>query len=582
VFERLRVWSDARFSGRFSARALMTILALPFVIMIIGLPGRSYVPIGDEASILYRIQQVGTAHTPLVGVYSTRGWAHPGPILYYLLAVPYRLSGGQPLAAFAGAVLIALASFGLTGYLAYRRRQLAGFIVFAAAGATLVYGLISESLLQIWNPNVPLIPYLAFCFALWGVAERDFAVTPAAVLLGSAIVQMHVSYLPLVVVGALSVGGWLALTRRAGNPALTTLSRRGKWWTFGAAALLWLPPLIDLLFGDHNGVHVLRYFLHSHGETSGLSYGLGLLSGHVKLTGPWAGGAEHYAFENLSPAALASLLLLVILLVVLASLNVATSRPGAAMAVVALGQLAAGAVAAAKLQPPYLGYLIVWTYPLAAFCWAAVALSAFDLASGRTARVVRWIRSPAVALVLLVVAVVQTARTCQQAFRPPLPRQSQGQLVSTLLPEVKARIPAQSLIRVEGAGDSFNDAWVGILYGLAERHQPFLTSDGAAGQKWGPTHRWSGQSVAQTVTIASDESDLRQGAVVACERDSGETPIATWQLLSPAERQEYAGLLLLNVERKGRIGQSQKTQLERLSARAQRVVVFTGDHVCGN
>ena len=91
---------------------------------------------------------------------------------------------------------------------------------------------------------------------------------------------------------------------------------------------MWLPPAIDLAFGDHNAIHVLRYFLHSHGETSGLSYGLGLLSGHVKLTGPWAGAPERYAFENLVPAALASLLILAVLLVILAALNMRGASPG--------------------------------------------------------------------------------------------------------------------------------------------------------------------------------------------------------------------------------------------------------------
>ncbi len=273
MVERLRDWRDSRFS----LRALTIVLALPFAIAVIGLPGRTFVPSGDEASILYRIGQAGTAHTPLVGVYSTRGWAHPGPILYYLLAVPYRLSGGQPLAVIAGACLLGLASLILAGYLAYRRRGRAGFVVFAAVAATLVYGLHAETLLQIWNPFLPLLPYLAFCFALWGVAERDFVVLPAALLLGSAIVQMHISYLPLVLIGGLSVAGWLGLTRRA--KPMTRSSRRASWWTAGVAALIWLPPTLDLAFGDRNAIHVLRYFLHSHGETSGWSYGVGLLSG---------------------------------------------------------------------------------------------------------------------------------------------------------------------------------------------------------------------------------------------------------------------------------------------------------------
>jgi hypothetical protein len=220
--------------------------------------------------------------------------------------------------------------------------------------------------------------------------------------------------------------------------------------------------------------------------------------------------------------------------------------------------------------------------PLAAFCWVAVALSAFDLASGRTAGIARWVRSPAVAVVLVVFAAVQTVRTSASSWRPPLPRQTNAALISTLIPQVESQLPARALIRVEGVGDSFNDAWVGILYGLAKRHQPFLTTDGAAGQKWGPTHRWHGQRVTQTVTIASDESELSTGPVVACERDPGETVIATWQRLSLGQRQEYSALQQLDDKKKGRISKPQHARLAQLAAGAHRVVVFTGDHVCGN
>jgi hypothetical protein len=185
-------------------------------------------------------------------------------------------------------------------------------------------------------------------------------------------------------------------------------------------------------------------------------------------------------------------------------------------------------------------------------------------------------------MILVAVAVSQTARTSVFAWRPPLPRQSQARVVSTLIPQVESRIPPRSLIRVEGVGDAFNDAWVGILYGLAQRHQPFLTGDGAAGQKWGPGRRWTGQPVASTVTIASDDSQLSQGPVVACERDRGETLIASWQRLDPGQRQEYAALQQLNADRHGRLSTSQRDRLDQLAARAHRVMVFTGDHVCGS
>jgi hypothetical protein len=122
--------------------------------------GPAYVPIGDEASILFWIRQVGTLQTPLVGVYSTRQWAHPGPILYYLLAGPFRLLGSHPNGMYMGAVAVNLLSLLLSVYLLFRRRSGAQFVVAAALIAVLFWGLGAPVLVEAWNPDLPLFPYL--------------------------------------------------------------------------------------------------------------------------------------------------------------------------------------------------------------------------------------------------------------------------------------------------------------------------------------------------------------------------------------------------------------------------------------
>ena len=185
---------------------VLALVALPLLVAIAGLIGRSYVPTGDEASIIYRAGQVGGAHTPLVGTYSTRGWAHPGPALFYLLAVPYRLSGARPIATFVGAALLNMGSVLLACYLAWRRRRWPGLLIVAAFTATLLYGLGPARLVEIWNPHLPLLAYFAFCLALWCVAERDWAQGPVAALLGTAVAQTHVGYVPLVAAGGLTLG----------------------------------------------------------------------------------------------------------------------------------------------------------------------------------------------------------------------------------------------------------------------------------------------------------------------------------------------------------------------------------------
>jgi hypothetical protein len=62
---------------------LVAAAASPIVIGAVSLIGDTWYPVGDWASMLYRTSQVGTRHMPLVGTYTVKGWAHPGPFLFW-------------------------------------------------------------------------------------------------------------------------------------------------------------------------------------------------------------------------------------------------------------------------------------------------------------------------------------------------------------------------------------------------------------------------------------------------------------------------------------------------------------------
>jgi len=79
---------------------------LPVVLTFVGSLGLSWFPVGDDAATLVRLADVGSSDSPLVGSYSTHGWAHPGPALFWLLAMPYRVSGGSLASVLWGTVLI--------------------------------------------------------------------------------------------------------------------------------------------------------------------------------------------------------------------------------------------------------------------------------------------------------------------------------------------------------------------------------------------------------------------------------------------------------------------------------------------
>ncbi len=68
---------------------------LPIVVVLIQRWGRVYVPVGDQAILDLRIRDVWSfsSDTPLTGPYSRFGWNHPGPAMYYLLAL---FSAGGP------------------------------------------------------------------------------------------------------------------------------------------------------------------------------------------------------------------------------------------------------------------------------------------------------------------------------------------------------------------------------------------------------------------------------------------------------------------------------------------------------
>src|SRR5690606_16795832 len=74
------------------ARAGLTALVvLPVVVAIVAALTSDHQLAGDWALLELRVRDVGTSDTPLVGPFSRYGWNHPGPLLFWLLAIPYRL-----------------------------------------------------------------------------------------------------------------------------------------------------------------------------------------------------------------------------------------------------------------------------------------------------------------------------------------------------------------------------------------------------------------------------------------------------------------------------------------------------------
>lgn len=560
---------------------LGAVISAPLIAAIVTISGRRYVPIGDEAAMIFRTRQVGTRSTPLVGVYSTRGWAHPGPILYYLLAVPYRLSGGTPVSVFVAAGLINIMAVFLILGLAYRRRGLPGLLLFAVLLAVLVHGLGPDTLIQIWNPYVPLLLFLAFLLAVWSVAEHDAIGLPLVAVLGSMCVQMHVAYLPLVA-GAAIVGAIWVLAR-GDRPNLSALRRPVTLLAAGLFLLLWLPTLVDQLWGDHNLENVVKYFRQGAQDTMGLSTGLGLVSGHVSWHGAWTGGPESVVLGNVQPE---GLVFLVVLLVALVFALVASRWITGGLAflpILALSELALAVSAAAQVERPALSYLIIWMSPLAAFCWAAVLIPVLDTIGASTLP-----RAPAKGMLAAVggaLVIVPTVLTFHAATKATLPRQGPAEAVEQVTRELNPQLQPSERVRVEGGyvhglGDDFTQAWVGVLYDVTGHVRDFYTSDGSAGQKWGPTHRWTGQPVNDTLTITITRPGIHRDPFATCQSQPDQVLLASWDDMTAGERAAHTRLARQVGGGSGSVSGALQARFNALDARSYRLAVFRGPHPC--
>ncbi|WP_334142625.1 hypothetical protein [Rhabdothermincola sp.] len=219
-------------------------------VLVSGVAGwrREWLPTGDWAVLELRTRDVGSSATPLIGPYSRFGWNHPGPLLFWLLAVPYRLSGsasGSLL--FAAAIINALAVAGMA-VVAWRR---GGFVLLGgtAVALALVMTHLGPSFLRDpWNPSVTVLPFGLLVMLCWSAVEGDGAALVASVVVGSFLVQSHVGFALLVgVLWAVAGLGFVLGSRNRRRRRARVLVVAGV-----LLALIWAPVLVDQVAGAGN------------------------------------------------------------------------------------------------------------------------------------------------------------------------------------------------------------------------------------------------------------------------------------------------------------------------------------------
>jgi hypothetical protein len=251
-----------------SVFVVAALLCFPLCALCVWLSDHRWAPIFDMALFEMRVRDVGTAHTPLVGLGGRLSrWpevgCHPGPLAFYLFALVYRLLGGSYWALRVSNATFTALAIVLALVIARRRAGAPGVIAIGIVLAVLDLGFGFLVLTEPWNPYVPVLWFVPFVLAVWSVIVGDVKLLPLLALIASFCAQTHITY--LAVCGGLStlaftivVGRWIRAAR-TGRPrrelAISSLV------ALGLTAVLWTPPVLQELMSERGNITIVSEYL---------------------------------------------------------------------------------------------------------------------------------------------------------------------------------------------------------------------------------------------------------------------------------------------------------------------------------
>ena len=352
---------------------------LPFVTGTARLVHAGWMPTGDDAAIALRSWNSLTAHGPLVGQ-ATRlahGVFDPGPLEYWLLAIPVHISPSHGV--LWGAAICCMAASSLAIEAAWAAGgELAGLTASALIIAMVLW-IPASAVRPSWNPYFGAIFFLAALATAWAVLCRHRGWWPVCVVTASIASQAHLMYalasVTLVVVTL--VVGCIDTIR-----SKTSQARADYRWVIIGVLLgvaCWSGPFIQQFTSRDGNLSALIANSESGlGPHTGSVFGLRAISAAVQPIPIWLRPpppsdrlASVIAAHSPWPGVVA---LVILVAAVAAALGPLRSRRLAALAATTL-VLSLGALVTYSSIPVRpttlltLGYLIMLILPLGVGCW---------------------------------------------------------------------------------------------------------------------------------------------------------------------------------------------------------------------
>lgn len=493
--------------GRWIGLLVVAVVLVPLVASAVNMivRGGGYHPWGDLALFELTVRDVGH-HAVLVGAYSRFGWWHPGPLEFYLLAVPYRIAGEWSGGLTLGALLLNAASIVGIAYVAHRRggRRLVLWALLVTMLLVRTFG--TSAVRNPWNPYVTVLPCLLVIMLGWSLVEGDRWSAPLFVATGTFLVQAHVEYAPLVgmlgVVGlAVLVGRELRLRGRAGLRPLGVAL--GVSLAVGIA--LWVPPVVDQLTHRPGNLGVLiRFFREHHPGHSG-SVAYHVIARELSWRPNWLvhwGPIKVTSGEIDTTHTPLPLALVAIAVALVLSWRRAPSARNLLLVVVA--SWAVAFVSVTHVVGPLYAYLLRWLDALGAVTWLAVGWALWSVVPRKRQNAI----APVLGSVLVAGVAAAAIVASVAAARSPIPYAAQSRMLGRLeTPVLAAARPGKGVVVLRRDDSAYAAATVsGVMVELERHHIPVRVDardDPALKALFDSGRLYSGQPVRTTLTITA-------------------------------------------------------------------------------
>ena len=395
----------------------VTVVAIvtPALVVLLARDDRS---IGDIALIELRTRDVLSRDPPLSGVYSRYGWSHPGPLMYYVYAIPYRLFGGDADALRMTVLLVNVLVLGALAWLV-RRRGRGATVAILGATAALVWGMLPHSLTDGWNVTIAILPMMLALVGCWCALCKDRFGLAVAAVSTAFVFQAHIGFGVVVVPVFLATVVWAAIdaSRSSDRDRLRRVALVG-----GGCLLLFVPVLYDMVDRwPGNLGRIVKWSVTNDEQKIGAGNALRLIGRTASLSFPFHPpfpGGFLLSIDNVTAGVVPGALLIALVAAFVVAIRRGWRDEKLLCGTVA-GTWVAGLVAAMTITRPLAPWLIAWLQPLGWITYAAIALVTWRVIQAAFSMRAQWYLVPiavtSVALIALIAGTAEFARSERNA-----------------------------------------------------------------------------------------------------------------------------------------------------------------------